>query len=74
MNKIYDNGIMLLGTKKMVYDYILNDETLEKWEYEDLLKELEELSNETIVAINYCFGMGYSMDFWNEDDIVKECE
>ena len=37
-------------------------------------KDLEELSNETIVAINYDLGMGYSIDYWHENDIVQECE
>ena len=41
---------------------------------EEILKDLEEFSNETIVAINYDNGMGYSIDYWNENDVVKECE
>ena len=73
MNNIYDNGTMVLGCVKNVKEYLIENAE-ETWEIEDILKDLEEFSNETIVAINYDCGMGYSIDYWNEDDIVKECE
>ena len=78
MNKIYDNGAIMLGNVKMVKEEIKKE--LEKnidmfgADMEEILKDLEELSNETIVAINYDNGMGYSIDYWNKDSIVKECE
>lgn len=78
MNKIYDNGAIMLGNVKMVKEEILkelkNGVDMCFADMEEILKDLEEFSNETIVAINYDNGMGYSIDYWNEDSIVKECE
>ncbi len=78
MNKIYDNGAIMLGNVKMVKEEIQKEikENVDMFcvDMEEILKDLEELSNETIVAINYDCGMGYSIDYWHEDDIVKECE
>lgn len=78
MNRIYDNGAIMLGNVKMVREEIQKEikENVDMFcaDMEEILKDLEELSNETIVAINYDCGMGYSMDYWHEDDIIKECE
>ena len=78
MNKIYDNGAIMLGNVKMVREEIQKEikENVDMFcaDMEEILKDLEELSNETIVAINYDCGMGYSIDYWHEDDIIKECE
>ena len=73
MNNIYDNGTMVLGCVRNVKTY-LKENAEETWEIEDILQELETYSNETIVAINYDSGMGYNLDYWDEEDIVKECE
>ena len=73
MNKIYDNGTMVLGNVYNLKDYICrNCEDYE--EIKEIIKDLEDLDEDTIVAINYDNGMGYSMDYWNKDSIVKECE
>lgn len=76
MNKIYDNGAIMLGSVKMVREEIEKEikENVDMFcvDMEEILKDLEELSNETIVAINYDNGMGYSIDYWHEDDIIKE--
>ena len=78
MNRIYDNGAIMLGNVKMVREEIQKEikENVDMFcaDMEEILKDLEELSNETIVAINYDCGMGYSMDYWHEDDVIKECE
>lgn len=78
MNRIYDNGAIMLGNVKMVREEIQKEikENVDMFcsDMEEILKDLEELSNETIVAINYDCGMGYSIDYWHEDDIIKECE
>lgn len=71
MNKIYDNGALMIGNIKDIIKYIENDETLETWEYEDLLKDLKELkSNANIVMVNYENPMGYSIDYWAESDAI----
>ena len=76
MNRVYDNGAIMLGNKKDIVNQIYNNMLVEEndEEYMEILKDLEELSNETIVAINYDCGMGYTIDYWHEDDIIKESE
>ena len=78
MNRIYDNGAIMLGNVKMVREEIQKEikENVDMFcaDMKEILKDLEELSNETIVAINYDNGMGYSMDYWHEDEIIKESE
>lgn len=78
MNKIYDNGAIMLGNVKMVREEIQKEmkENVDMFcaDMEEILKDLKEFSNQTIVAINYDNGMGYSIDYWHENDIVKECE
>lgn len=76
MNNIYDNGTMVLGNVKNMKVYLLENFNLEDEDIYDkeLFEFLDTLSDETIVAINYDNGMGYSMDYWNKDSIVKECE
>jgi hypothetical protein len=73
MNKIYDNGTILLGTIYNVKEYLCRHcEDLE--DIKDLIEDLENYDANSIVAINYDCGMGYSIDYWHENDIVKEYE
>ena len=74
MKNIYDNGTMILGNKKNIVKYLKNNIATSDMEEEifEILKDLEDLEENTIVAINYDLGMGYSIDYWNESDIVKE--
>lgn len=72
MYQIYDNGACLLGEIKNVLEYIIeNDKDLN--ENEDLIKDLKDLQENgvSIVMINYDNGMGYSIDYWFVNDIVK---
>lgn len=71
MNKVFDNGTMVLGRKDKVYKYLI-DNAEETWEIEDILHDIEELKDNTIVAINYDLGMGYSVDYWEESDVVQD--
>lgn len=71
MNKVYDNGTMVLGRKDKVYKYLI-DNAEEMWEIEDILHDIEELKDNTIVVINYDLGMGYSVDYWEESDVVQD--
>ena len=78
MNKIYDNGALMLGN---VQDLIMKIEKELKngvdmfcADMEDILKDLKELRDidyEMVVCINYDNGMGYSIDYWSSNDIVK---
>lgn len=82
MNKIYDNGALMLGN---VQDLIMEIEKELKngvdmfcADMEDILKDLKELRDidyEMVVCINYDNGMGYSIDYWSSNDIInKESE
>lgn len=73
MNKIYDNGALMLGTVKMVKDQIKKElaEDIDMCyvDAEELLKELEHDYEDTdIVCINYENPMGYTIDVWKEYD------
>ena len=73
MNNIYDNGALMIGNIKDIINYIENDETLETWEYEDLLKDLYEIKDiADIVMVNYDNPMGYSIDYWTKNDKILE--
>lgn len=71
MNKIYDNGEMVLGTIYNVKDYLCKhcDDVSE---IKDIIDDLENEDEDTIVAINYDHGMGYSIDYWTKQDVVEE--
>jgi len=71
MNKVFDNGTMILGRKDKVYKYLI-DNAEETWEIEEILKDISELKDDTIIAINYDLGMGYSVDYWEESDVVQD--
>ena len=78
MNKIYDNGALMLGN---VQDLIMEIEKELKngvdmfcADMEDILKDLKELRDidyEMVVCINYDNGMGYSIDYWSSKDIIN---
>lgn len=76
MNKIYDNGYKLLGTVKDIRKDIENNirtSDMEEQLYE-ILEELKECKDNDIVVIDYDNPMGYTIDFWEEKDLVKESE
>lgn len=73
MNKIYDNGEMLLGEVKNIREYTqqqFKNNNIEEWEKDNILNELEEFDQNDIVTINYDNGMGLSIDFWTESDVI----
>ena len=73
MNNIYDNGLMVLGNVYKVKEYICENSE-ETWEIEDLIHDLEDLNENDIVVVNYDAPMGYTIHYWKEKDIIKECE
>ena len=73
MQNIYDYGRLCLGeVGKIKQDLI--DNGAETWEIDDLFHELEDLDDNTIVAINYDNGMGYSIEYWTKKDILPPVE
>ena len=73
MQNIYDNGKMCLGEVGKIRQYLI-DNAEETWEIEDILEELKEFEDNTIVAINYDNGMGYSIEYWTTKDIITQKE
>ena len=77
MNKIYDNGALMLGNIDKVIEEVKKEmeEDLDMVfvDQKELLEELEELrkSDVEIVMINYDNGMGYTIDYWYKRDEVK---
>lgn len=74
MKNVYDNGEMILGSKKDLVKYLNYNLTTSDMEEEiyEILEDLKDLEDNTIVAINYDCGMGYTIDYWQENDKVKE--
>ena len=73
MQNIYDNGRLCLGEVGKIRQQLI-DNAEETWEIEDILEELKEFEDNTIVAINYDNGMGYSIEYWTTIDIITQKE
>lgn len=73
MNNLYDNGTILLGKKQDIINQIYNNMLEEEQDelYMEILEDLKDLEDDTIVALNYDTGMGYSFDWWDKKDILK---
>ena len=70
-NSLYDNGDCLLGQVSVIKKYI-HDEFEDSEDYEDLLKELNNYDEDSIVVINYdnMGYLGYSIDEFTRSDII----
>lgn len=73
MQNIYDNGRLCLGEVGKIRQQLI-DNGAETWEIEDILEELKEFEDNTIVAINYDNGMGYLIEYWTTKDIITQKE
>ena len=77
MNNIYDNGCILLGTKQDIERYIQKQYIENNFldyvdDIKEILEEIKDYENDTILAINYDHSMGWCLDYWDRRDIVKE--
>ena len=72
MNKIYDNGELLLGQVDQVIDYLGLMYYEEGIDVNDLINDLRELDKNGIVCVNYDNGMGCTFDYWSSDDVMSE--
>jgi hypothetical protein len=70
MQNIYDNGRLCLGEVGKIRQQLI-DNAEGTWEIEDILEELKEFEDNTIVAINYDNGMGYSIEYWTTKDKIN---
>ena len=74
MTNLYDNGEILLGTKKDILkfeDVAIKKGWIDAEDYKEIKETLEDLTEDTIVAINYDHGMGLSFDWWDKSHIIK---
>ncbi len=66
---VYDNGECVLGKVINVKEYICkNAEDPE--EIREIIHDLEDLDASSIVCINYNHPMGYSIEYWTQEDQV----
>lgn len=80
MNKIYDNGGLMLGNIDLVIMELEKEikENIDMYDtsQEELLMDLKDLKvkipSVEIVCVNYDTGMGYSFDYWRKNDEIKE--
>ncbi len=78
MNKIYDNGDMLLGEYKQLLEFA-NKQLIDNKDDESILdfkQDLEDLQldNDTIVCVYCNNGMGYTYDWWSKEDCIESEE
>ena len=77
MKNIYDNGETLLGQVEKIIKYFetsVDTSDIEETTFEIIQELKEEYKKTDIVCINYDHGMGWSIDKWDEKDIVMECD
>ena len=71
---IYDNGCVMLGKVRNIKDYLAR--LMTKLDYQDdvrdILEDIKNYNDDTIVTINYDNPMGYSIEYWDYNDRVKE--
>ena len=78
MNKVYQNGDFLLGTKKdlkMYNDQLFSYKEIDEDVYYELENELKNYKDDTILLLNEGFGMGpYIREFedvvWFEKEVL----
>lgn len=69
MTKIYDNGTYLLGRKKDIYEMAIpraNDDQAAL----ELLYELKDYDDESILCIDYSNPLGYSIIEWKSNNVL----
>ena len=71
MTKIYDNGTYLLGRKKDIYEMALTRANDDQTALE-LLYELKDYDDESILSIDYSHPLGYSITEWKSKDIINK--
>ena len=71
MTKIYDNGTYLLGRKKDIYEMALTHANDDDATALELLYELKDYSDESILCIDYSLPLGYNIIEWKSKDCGK---
>lgn len=74
MNNIYDNGTHMLGEVKRIKEYndrLYKDKAIEEEQWLELVKELVWYKDTDIVSIDYDNGMGMTVEYWEQKDILE---
>lgn len=71
MTKIYDNGTCLLGRKKNIYGIALTRANDDQAALE-LLYEIKDYDDESILCIDYSNPLGYSITEWKSKDVINK--
>lgn len=77
MNNIYDNGTHMLGEVKRIKEYndkLYKDKAIDEEQWLELVKELVWYKDTDIVSIDYDNGMGMTVEYWEQKDILKESD
>lgn len=75
MKNVYDNGYSMLGSAKDLQKYLLNainNADNDTSDLREMLDEIKDYNDDTIVLINYEAPMGYTLEYWSNDHIVDE--
>lgn len=74
MENIYDNGTHMLGQVKKIKEYndkLYKDKAIEEEQWLELVKELVWYNDTDIVCIDYDNGMGMTVEYWEQKDILE---
>lgn len=67
LNCVYDNCEKIIGNVKNVKQYVENNcEDYE--EVKDIIEELKNFEENTMIVLDYNNGMGFTIDYWTEKD------
>lgn len=75
MKNVYDNGEKLIGTSKNLQKYLskqMNNADNDTTDIHEMLEELKDYRDDTVILINYDAPMGYTLEYWSNDNIVDE--
>lgn len=71
MHDVYDNGEKVLGRIYDVKEYLCKN-SYDATDVKEIIEDLENYDDDTIVAVDYSFGMGYRIEYWtNQDKITR---
>lgn len=77
MKNVYDNGYSLLGNAKDLKKYLLkqmNNADNDTSDLREMLEELKDYRDDTVILINYDAPMGYTLEYWSNDNIMDNDE
>lgn len=74
MNNVYDNGYALLGQTKNLIEMIennINKGSIDDETITELLKEIKLYDENSLLYVNYENGMGFIVEEFKEDAIIR---